>query len=60
MGEIVKAINDRLSHLDGICATAERRGPSHKGYVTDATFHHWCGERDGLRQALRIIEKEPS
>lgn len=50
-------IEDRIADLDDACATAERRGPSYSGYVTDSTFHHWCGERAGLRLALRLIRE---
>ena len=51
-------LHTRLAELDGLCANAERRGPSHAGYVTDATYHGWCGERSGLRLALRALAQQ--
>lgn len=56
--EAAKVLQARLDHLNHLCATAERRGPSHEGYVTDATYHHWCGERSALSEALRALAGE--
>lgn len=53
--QAARVMRDRLEELDNAVANAERSGPSAKGYVTDATFHHWCGERSALREALRAL-----
>ena len=55
----VRALVDRLQRLDHLCATAERRGPSRDGYVTDATYHYWCGERAALRDAISALTPAP-
>lgn len=53
-------IKERIAALEDAIARAERRGPSHPGYVTDYTFYSWGGQKSGLREALRILEKESS
>ena len=55
ISESVEPLKQRLSDLDGLCANAERSGPSAPGYVTDATFNVWCGQRSGIREALRTL-----
>lgn len=46
----------RLDELDAACANAERAGPSAPGYVTDATFHDWCGQRSAFNEVLRALK----
>lgn len=36
-------------------AEAERGGPSHKGYVTDSTFHHWGGKASAYSEICHDI-----
>ncbi len=55
----VQALVDRLQRLDHLCATAERKGPSHDGYVTDATYNHWCGQRAAIHDILAALTPAP-